>query len=125
MAFRPDEQKRLMVEPGGGHRATGPDGGEAADIAPGRALGIARAHDHFFHIAGLDLGAGDGVLDGVPAHGCAVGVVEPAADGFGEARAGVGDDDGVAHGGFLSVSLKVWNGGYGLVRNLVAARAVG
>ena len=70
----------------------------ARDVLAGGAFGQGAAHEDVFDFAGIDAGAGDGVLDGVAAHHRAMGHVEAAAHGFGETGARGRNDDGFSHG---------------------------
>ena len=93
-------RRALAVQRHAGHRVgqARADRGLATDIAAGRALLDGSADDHVFDQAWLDAGAFDGVLDGVAGKLLGLGVVEGAAEGFADWRAGGGDDDGFAHG---------------------------
>ncbi len=77
---------------------TGQAGAEqrlARDVAAGRALLQGRAHHHVLDLLRIDLGARDGLADGVAEQGRALGGVERAAIGLADRRAGGGNDDGV------------------------------
>ena len=98
MACSPDEQKRLMVVPA---VVTG----QPAQIAALRATFMPVAPSGWaqpMNTSSISPGSipalGDGVLDGVAAHHRAMGHVEAAAHGFGQARAGGRNDDGFSHG---------------------------
>ena len=54
-AFRPDEQKRLTVEPGTVVRQPGHHRDVAADVEALRALGEAGAHDDVVDLRGIEL----------------------------------------------------------------------
>ena len=71
----------------------------AAKVAPRRALRQGVAHDAILNLRPVDPGAGDGVFDRVPGQRLTGGVVERAAIGLANRRAGGGDDDGFSHGG--------------------------
>ena len=82
--------------------------GQPAQIALSRAIllpvapsGKPQPMIDVFHLAGIDAGARDGVLDGMAAHHRAMGLVEAAAHRFGQAGARGGDDDGLFHGNSL------------------------
>ena len=77
---------------GGRHRAACPDGGGAGDVLARGAFRLAAAHDHVFDFARLNARALDGMLDGMAAHCGAMGDVEAAAAGLGQAGAGGGHD---------------------------------
>ena len=62
------------------------------------ALRMADADRYLLHLRRIDAGARNGVLDRMACDSSPVGVVEPATDGFGEARPGERDDDRFAHG---------------------------
>ena len=83
------------------HRQPGPDRRLARDVVAGRAFRQRAADEHVLDLAGLDAGALDGVLDHVAGKRRAVGVVEGAAIGLADRRAGGRDDDGVGHGRLL------------------------
>src|SRR5206468_78800 len=74
--------------------------------AAGRALGQGAAHDHVLDLGGIDLRPLDGGLDDVAAEGAAVGQVEGAAPGLGEAGAGGGDDGCVDHARSCEAKLE-------------------
>ena len=94
MVCRPDEQKRLTETPAGRHRQAGEQRGLAADVRRAmRAIAQIAVLDIFL----VDAGALDGVLDGVGRHRHRRGDVEPAAAGFGQSGAGIGNDDGFTH----------------------------
>ena len=92
---------------GGGDRQSGADGSLARDVAAGRAFGIGTAQRHVLHVAGIDAGALDGVLNDVTAHVGAMREVENAANGSSDGGAGGGYDDGVDHGGSFLPSRAV------------------
>ena len=81
------------VRQAGAHRAL------ARRVAAGRALLQGRAHDDIVDLRGIDPGTLDRVTDGVAAELLALGVVEGAAIGLADRRAGGGNDNGFAHGG--------------------------
>ena len=96
MACRPDEQKRFDGHARDADRRAGAHRRDAGDVGAGRAFRHGAAQDHVLDLAQLDLGALGGVLDDVRAQVGAMGVVEDAAEGLADRRAGGGDDDGVA-----------------------------
>ena len=83
-----------------GHRKrqAGADRDLAADVAAGRAFGIAGAHDDVLEHLGVHARALDGGLDGERRQRGAGRDVEFAAVRLGQRRAGGGNDDGFAHG---------------------------
>jgi hypothetical protein len=73
-------------------------GAQAADVVGLGALLHGGAHDDVFHGAGLDAGPLDDGTHHVAAQHGGLGVVEGAAEGFGERGARGGNDDGFGHG---------------------------
>jgi hypothetical protein len=63
----------------------------------GGALREAAAQDHVLDLRRVEARALDGMLDGVPGHGGAVGVVEGAAEGLADRRACRRDDHRFTH----------------------------
>ena len=76
----------------------GDERGMARDIAARRSLRIAAAQHHLLDRLGLDLGPRQRMPDGVGGHVGALDLVEGAAMGLADRRAGGGDDDGFGHG---------------------------
>src|SRR4051794_24711134 len=80
---------------GDGDGETGTEQRLARDVAAGRALLECCAHHDVLDLLGVDLGARDGLADGVAEQRCALGGVERAAIGLPDRGAGGGNDDGV------------------------------
>jgi hypothetical protein len=66
---RPLEQKRIDRHAAGRDRQAAAQRDLACDVAAGRALGRGAAHDDVVDLGGVDAGALDRGLDGVPAEG--------------------------------------------------------
>ena len=87
--------------------AVGKPGGQrhvTRDVDPGRALGERRTEHRVLDLAALEPGAGDGGTHRMRPEARAFEVVEGAAIGLAERRAGGRDDDGFAHGGPFQIS---------------------
>ena len=78
-------------------RQTGAQRGLARDVAAGGALLHGSAHHHVLDFLRIELGALDGVLNGMAEQGCAFGGVQRATIGLSDRRAGGGDDNGFGH----------------------------
>ena len=78
----------------GGDRQTGQEARLARDVA---AAVRDVAHEHVLDGLGLDAGLGDRVLHGVGGNGDGGGNIESATGRFGQAGAGVRDNDSFAH----------------------------
>ncbi|MNR03856.1 hypothetical protein D3C85_1197730 [compost metagenome] len=83
------------------HRQAGGQGAHAAEVPAGGAGGQRGAHHQVLDLAGVDAGARHRRLDGVGGQAGRAGVVEGAAEGLADGRAGGGEDDGFFHGGDL------------------------
>src|SRR5690606_4629237 len=80
---------------------------QARQVGGGGAALHGGAHHHILDLGGLDAGALHRGADGNGGHGRRLEVVEGAAEGLGDRRAGGGNDDGVLHDGILCCGLFV------------------
>ncbi len=87
----------IHAHPRHGDGQAGAQGALAGDIAALGPLLQGRAHDHILHLARINPGAGDRMADGVGAQRLGGRVVEGAAIGLADGRAGGGNNDGFAH----------------------------
>ncbi len=98
IAIRPDEHWRSMLMPATSTGQAGGDRALARDVEALGALLHGAAHDHVVDLAGFDAGALDRLADrDAAAMRRRLEVVEGAAIGLADRRAGGGDDDGFAH----------------------------
>ena len=92
-------------------RQAGAQGGLAREVEALRALLQRRAHHDVLDLRRIDPGTLDRLRDDMATERLALGVVERAAIGAADGRAGGGDDDGAAHPGVSFWLLAaVWAG---------------
>ncbi|BDC27420.1 hypothetical protein NB2BOR_A17110 [Bordetella parapertussis] len=96
--LQPGRAKPVHRDAGHLDRQAGAQGSLARDVLARRSFRAAAPHDEVIDLGRLDPGAPHRVLDGVPAQGGAMGIVEGAPIGLADGRAcGRYDDDIVAH----------------------------